>query len=111
MKTETDRGTQTPDDVLHELRALVGEAEKILGQAPERACTCDSSLDALRDRLEAARDRATEAYEKGKQRVVAGAKRADETIRSNPYQSLAIALGVGLIAGVLVGRRWNSGAP
>ncbi len=46
-------------------------------------------------------------YEGAKQRVVAGAKSTDQAIRANPYQSLAIAAGVGLLVGVLLGRRSN----
>lgn len=110
MNTETNRTTQTPEDVLNELRSLVSEAEQILGQAPEGACNCDATLAALRERFEAAQERAAELYQKGRRKVVAGAKYADETIRENPYQSIAVALGVGLLAGVLLGRRWNSPA-
>ena len=40
-----------------------------------------------------------------KQRVAAGARCTDEAIRANPYQSLAIAAGVGVVVGVLLGRR------
>lgn len=108
MKAETDRIPQTPEDVLNELRSLVNEAEKILGQAPQDSCNCDATLDALRARLEAAQERFASLYEGTKRKVVAGARYTDEKIRDNPYQSLAIALGVGVLAGVLVGRRWNS---
>lgn len=105
MKTEMDRPQQTPEGVLNELRSLVSEAEKILGEAPEGACNGAATLAALRERLETAQERVTELYEKGRQKVVAGARYADETIRENPYQSIAIALGLGLLAGVLLGRR------
>ena len=108
MKTETDRTTQTPEDVLNELRSLVSEAEKILGQAPQGRCNCDAALAALRERFEAAQERFADAYEGTKRKVVAGAKRADETIHDNPYQAIAVAIGAGLLAGVLLGRRWNS---
>jgi ElaB/YqjD/DUF883 family membrane-anchored ribosome-binding protein len=37
--------------------------------------------------------------------VVAGARCTDATIREHPYQSLALALGVGVIAGALLSRR------
>jgi ElaB/YqjD/DUF883 family membrane-anchored ribosome-binding protein len=108
MKTETDKITQTADDVLNQLRSLVSEAEKILSQAPEEARNCEATLAALRERLEAAQERATELYRRGRQKVVAGAKYADDAIRDNPYQSIAVALGIGLVAGVLIGRRANA---
>lgn len=108
MKTETDRTTQRPEDVLNDLRALVTEAERLLGQAPQGACNCDATLAALRERFEAAQERLGELYAGAKRKVVAGAKYTDETIRDNPYQSMAIALGIGLVAGVLIGRRSNA---
>ena len=109
MKTETNRTTQTPEDVLNELRALVAEAERMLGEQPRGGCDCDINMAAaLRERFEAAQARCAELYAGTKQKVIAGAKRTDETIRENPYQSIAIAVGVGLLAGVLLGRRSSS---
>ena len=107
MKTETDRTTQIPEDVLNELRSLVVEAEKILGQAPAGRC-CETTMAALRERLEAAQEGLAQVYDGTKRKVVAGAKYADHSIRDHPYESIGVALGVGLLAGVLLGRRWNS---
>jgi ElaB/YqjD/DUF883 family membrane-anchored ribosome-binding protein len=103
MNTETNRIPQTPEDVLNELRSLVSEAERILGQAPEG--NCEATCAALRERFEAAQERFGELYQGAKQKVTAGARRADEAIRENPYQSIAIALGIGVLAGLLIGRR------
>jgi ElaB/YqjD/DUF883 family membrane-anchored ribosome-binding protein len=108
MKTETDKTLQTPDEVLNELRSLVAEAEKILGQGPSEGS--EHRDDARRTARTAggAQERVAQAYARAKRKVVDGAKYADETIRENPYQSIAVAMGVGLLAGVLLGRRWNS---
>ncbi len=105
MKTETDRTPQTPEDVLNELRSLVSEAEKIMSQAPQRGGNCDATLAALRERFEAAQERFSAVFDSTKRKVVAGAKYADETIRDHPYQSLAVAVGVGVLLGALLGRR------
>lgn len=106
MKTQSEKAAQKPEDVLNELHALVGEAEKILAQT--RGENDGALLDDLRERLEVARARITALYDGTRRKVVAGARYTDETIRENPYQSLAVALGVGLLAGVLLGRRWSS---
>lgn len=108
MKTETNRTVQTPEDMLDELRALVAEAERLLGDAPQGACNCETTMEALRERFEAAQERLTALYTGAKRKVVAGARYTDEKIRENPYQSIAIALGLGLAAGVLIGRRSNA---
>jgi ElaB/YqjD/DUF883 family membrane-anchored ribosome-binding protein len=40
--------------------------------------------------------------------AVQRAKAADQVVRTHPYQSLGLALGIGALAGVLIGRRWHS---
>jgi ElaB/YqjD/DUF883 family membrane-anchored ribosome-binding protein len=103
MKTQTDSATQTPEEILNELRALVVEAERILGNDASRVPS-EGTVAALRERLEAAQARLADFYETAKENVTKGTKYADRTIRANPYQSLAVALGVGVLAGVLLGR-------
>jgi ElaB/YqjD/DUF883 family membrane-anchored ribosome-binding protein len=63
------------------------------------------AMSALRERFDAAQARLGEFYTVARKKVVAGAQCTDEAIRANPYQALAIALGAGLLAGVLLGRR------
>ncbi len=102
MKNHSD-APPTTQDLLDDLHALVAEAEAMFAPAPAAAPT--AATDSLRARLGAAQERFADVYAGMRNQVVAGAKRADETIRTNPYQSLAIAAGVGLIVGVLIGRR------
>ncbi len=94
---------QSSDTFVTDLRALVTEAQKLLDASPDDAN--GEAHVALRERFEAARERFNQFYTTAKKRVVDGGKYADETIRANPYQSIAIAAGVGLIVGILVGRR------
>jgi ElaB/YqjD/DUF883 family membrane-anchored ribosome-binding protein len=94
---------QTPKDLLNDLQALVVEAEKMMGDSLSEH-TADA-VGALRSRYDAASERMGEMYEGARKRVVAGAKCTDEAIRENPYQSMAIAAGVGVLVGVLLGRR------
>jgi ElaB/YqjD/DUF883 family membrane-anchored ribosome-binding protein len=103
MKTKTDSPAQTPQDLLADLRSLVAEAEKMIGDSLTEHS--EDAVSALRARFDAAQERVAELYAGAKQKVTAGAKCTDEAIRANPYQALAIAAGVGLLIGVLVGRR------
>lgn len=84
-----------------DLHALVGDAEALLkataGQAGEKAAEAreraEESLDALRGRLSDIED------------VVKGrARQVDGYVRDNPWQALAIAGGVALLVGILMGR-------
>ena len=77
----------------------------MLGESLSEHCT--EAMSALRSRYDAAQERLGEMYDGTKKRVVAGAKYTDTAMRENPYQSIAIAAGVGLLVGVLLGRRSN----
>lgn len=103
MKNNNEPSAQTSNELLNDLHALVNEAEKMTGDSLSEHST--AAISALRTRFESAQERLGELYTGTKKRVVAGAKCTDEAIRANPYQSLAIAAGVGLLVGVLVGRR------
>lgn len=94
---------QTPDDLLTELKSLVTEAETMMSDSHSEHST--ETFAKLRDRFGAAQARLAEIYEGAKQQVSAGAKYTDTTIRENPYQAMAVAAGIGLLVGVLVGRR------
>lgn len=94
--------TLTPKEMLTELQELVIGAQGLLvGSVSEHST---GALDNLCERFGAAQERFGAVCDQAKQRVVAGAKCADSTIRQNPYQALAVALGVGLLVGVLATR-------
>jgi ElaB/YqjD/DUF883 family membrane-anchored ribosome-binding protein len=94
----------TPKELLTELKALVAEAETVMGDAAG-ADESGELLGGLRARFEAAQERFADLYDGAKRKVVDGARYTDTAIRENPYQALAIAAGVGVLVGVLVGRR------
>ena len=103
MKNKTESSAQTPQDLLEDLRTLVADAERMMGESLSEHSA--DAISALRARFETAQERLGEFYTGARQKVVAGAKYTDEAIRTNPYQSLALALGTGLLIGVLLGRR------
>ena len=103
MKNHKDSAAQSPEDLLNDLRTLVSEAEKMMGDSLTEHSS--EAVSALRARFDAAQERLGELYAGAKKQVAAGARYTDETIRANPYQSIAIAAGLGLLAGVLLGRR------
>ena len=102
MKNNKDT-VHTPKELLNELQALVAEAETMMADSVTEHT--DEALDALRARFVAAQERFADVYAGARKKVIAGAKCTDEAIRANPYQALAIAAGVGLLLGVLLGRR------
>lgn len=103
MKTRTDPLTHNPQELLEELRVLVAEGEKILGESA--APHSETKLESLRERIEAVQERFGHFYDESKRRVVEGARKTDQVIRTHPYESLAIAAAAGVLAGFLWGRR------
>lgn len=95
--------THTPKELFTEMQSLVAEAQTMMGDSVSEHTS--EAIANLRVRFDAAQARFAELYDGAKKQVVAGAKYTDTTIRENPYQALAVALGVGVVIGVLVGRR------
>jgi ElaB/YqjD/DUF883 family membrane-anchored ribosome-binding protein len=102
MKNNKDTA-HTPKELIEELQALVSEAETMMADSLSEHTS--EAIGNLKDRFNAVQERFADAYDRTKKKVVAGAKYTDTTIRENPYQSIAIAMGVGVVLGILVGRR------
>jgi len=102
MKNNQTSVAERPNDILDELHALVSKAEKVISRGlktdPEIATT-------VREHLRDSGAHIGELYSGAKKQIMAGAKGTHHAIRTNPYQSLAIATGVGVLIGVLAGRR------
>jgi len=102
MKTRV-QNSRSPEELIENLRKLIGEAEQaISGDIADKS---DEVLSGIRERLETGLENLDGYYTEAKQKVVAGARRTDETIRSHPYESLAVALGVGVLIGALIRRQ------
>ena len=102
MKNNKDT-VHTPKELLSELQTLVSEAETMMADSLSEHSA--EALGNLRERFGAAQEKFADVYEGARKKVVAGAKYTDTTIRENPYQAMAIAAGVGVLVGVLIGRR------
>ncbi|HZL43120.1 MAG TPA: DUF883 family protein [Verrucomicrobiae bacterium] len=88
--TENDLGTLAED-----ARALMAATADVAGEKVGEA----------RKRLAAALEGGRQIYGRVRDKAIEGAKAADQTVRDNPYQAIAIALGVGAIIGFLAARR------
>jgi ElaB/YqjD/DUF883 family membrane-anchored ribosome-binding protein len=102
MKTNTRAHFETPSAVSHDAGTLVEDARKLLDATSEIA---DEKITAARKRLTDALETGKETYENLQGKVVKGAKIADRTVRRHPYESIAVALGIGALIGFLFSRR------
>ena len=92
--------------LIEEFKALVADAEALIkATAKDGSATvskvrskAEASLSAAKDKLDDLQD---DLLEKGK----AATKAADAYVHENPWKSVGIAAGVGLIIGLLISRR------
>ena len=87
---ENDLGSLAED-----ARALMSATADVAGEKVGEA----------RKRLAAALENGKEIYGNVRDKAIAGAKVADKTVRENPYQAIAIALGVGAVIGYIAARK------
>ena len=90
---DNDLGTLAED-----ARALMTATADVAGEKVSEA----------RRRLAAALENGKELYGRVRDKAVEGAKATDEAVHEHPYQAIGIALGVGVLIGYLVARRWSS---
>ncbi len=103
MKTRTaDEIETSTEKLLNDLAAVVHDGEELLKAGAQDLS--EKSL-AARERLAAALQVAKETRARLQDRAVEGAKAADKMIRENPYQSVGIAFGIGVLIGILINRR------
>jgi ElaB/YqjD/DUF883 family membrane-anchored ribosome-binding protein len=95
MNKETQAVTNDIGQLAEDARALMAATADVTGEKVSDA----------RKRLAAALDRAKEIGGCVRDKAVAGAKVADQTIRENPYQAIAIGVGIGAILGFILARR------
>jgi ElaB/YqjD/DUF883 family membrane-anchored ribosome-binding protein len=93
---------QSTEKLLQDLREVVHDGEELLKAGAEDLSERGA---VAREKLAAALEVARETQRRIQERAVEGAKAADRMIRDNPYQAIGIAFGVGLLIGVLSGRR------
>jgi ElaB/YqjD/DUF883 family membrane-anchored ribosome-binding protein len=99
MKTHTNhRAHHTEEAGEH----LLEDAKDLLAAT---AHVAEEKVVEARKRLGAAIDKGKEAWNNVQEKAVAGAKATDQVIRDNPYKSLGVALGVGVLIGYLLRRR------
>ena len=94
------------DKLMGDLRVVIADAEELLrltvDQTGEGAADLRSRIQA---RLNQARVDLVHVQEMAVAKVKAAGHATDEFVHENPWKSIGIAAGVGLVVGLLVGRR------
>lgn len=103
---ETSHSTLARERTMADLRALMKDAEALLQATAEDASEKAKEVRArITAALEQARATYAELQRRGIESARAAAQKTDETIRAHPYESIAVAFGVGVLLGVLLRRK------
>jgi len=84
---------------------LMDEAEQMLRDSTSHHA--EAQIELLRTRYDDLRTHFTRLCTTAGRVITDGARTTDRAIRAHPYQSAVIALGLGVVLGVMVGRRGN----
>ena len=96
----------TTDKLVQDLRIVVADAEDLLkataGQTGERIEKIRAKVE---DSLRAARQRMLDAGHAIQEGARTTAQNVDDHVHKNPWASVGVAAGIGLLVGILIGRR------
>ena len=87
------------EKLVEDLRILVQDAEQLV------KATGANIAEASKQELLTALQRLQLRCDQIKQRAAAGARATDRLIRANPYRSLGVVFGAGILMGLLINRR------
>lgn len=105
-KSHSAAGEHTAEELIQNIQKLMAEVEEVIARGGEAVTDqATSRLEELQDRLSSASSAVQGFYRNARRKVVQGVQAADDTIRARPYESLAVALGVGVLLGALLRRR------
>lgn len=94
------------DRLMCDLKVLIADAEALLksgsGDVGEAVASARSRIEA---RLDDAKANLAQLQQEAAQRAKAAGRAADDYVHEHPWQAVGIAAGIGLVIGLLVGRR------
>ncbi|MDR2787623.1 MAG: DUF883 family protein [Candidatus Accumulibacter sp.] len=102
----TDHSDSNKDKLISDMKAVVSDAEEILRATSGIAEDKIGELRArIAERLRDAKLRITDAEEVVVNRTKAAARATDDYVNENPWRAAGIAAGIGLLLGIIIGRR------
>ena len=103
---ETDSSEVTKEQLINDFKVVVADAEALLkataGQGGEAMAAVRSRVEAS---LATAKGKMSDAQAAMLAKTRAAAKATDEYVHVHPWKAVGVAAGVGLVVGLLIGRR------
>ena len=106
MSQMTDFSSSSKEKLVSDMKVVVSDAEEILRATAGVAGDKIGELrERILDRLHDAKIRLADAEEMLLTRTKEAARATDDYVNDNPWRAVGIAAGVGLLLGILIGRR------
>ena len=103
---DTDPDDVTKEQLIQDFKAVVADAEALLkataGQGGEAVAAIRAKTEAS---IAAAKEKMSEAQAELLFRTRAAARATDEYVHGHPWQAIGIGTAVGVVVGLLIGRR------
>jgi len=94
------------EKLMSDLRVVIADAEEVLRVTADQASTGASELRVrMQERLQQAKGRLIDLQETAAARARAAGHAADDYVHEHPWKAIGAAAGVGMIIGLLIGRR------
>lgn len=101
-----DVSTAQKDRLMSDLRVVIADAEELLrttaGELGEGAAEARGRIQA---RLQQAKENLLQLQEAAVAKAKAAGLAADDYVHENPWRAIGAAAGIGLVVGLLIGRR------
>lgn len=106
MSDLTDQSTVTKEKLVADLKAVVSDAEELLRLTASQAGEKVGELRVrMQENLVSARHKLADAEAALKEKSREVARATDDYVHEHPWRSISVAAGVGLLVGLLIGRR------
>lgn len=106
ISVDTDASDVTKEQLIHDFKVVVADAEALLkataGQGGEAVTAVRAKVE---ESLATAKAKMADAQAALMVRTKAAAKATDEYVHVHPWQAIGVAASVGVVIGLLIGRR------
>ncbi len=94
------------EKLMSDLRTVIGDAEEVLRVTADQASAGASELRVrMQERMQQAKMRLQDLQDSAVERARAAGHAADDYVHDHPWKAIGAAVGMGLIIGLLLGRR------